>query len=370
MKTKKLRNLITPTSIVTIVCLIYTLSILINSAGNPLAFVLLGTQFSQGDPHGSEGYDGQFAYQIALNPLEAAPYLDVPAYRYQRVLYPFLVRVLAFGQAGLIPWALILVNLAAIGLGTWGVESILVNLRVSRWYALIYGLYGGQLAALRTDLNEPLAYALVIGAIWAWSRERRVWAIVAFGLAALAKETSLIFLAAYVLYALKMRWWRWAMGLTLGGVGPFMVYQGLLWAWLGHFGVGSGGAGATPFSWIPLGGWLTIARVHLGAFLLISLVVAPMSIWPALAGVWLSVRRLWPGDVHPFVYSLLLNSLAILFLPTSTFREPLAMLRLTQGVVVSMLLYGSLTRSWRILNYSFLWLFTNVLLVNGVAGAG
>jgi hypothetical protein len=57
----------------------------------------------------------------------------------------------------------------------------------------------------------------------------------------------------------------------------------------------------------------------------------------------------------------------ILFLPNSTFREPLAMLRLTQGLVVSMLLYGALRRSWRILNYCYLWLFTNVLLVGGVA---
>ena len=355
---------------VIIVCLIYILGILILSGGDPLAFVLLGTRFSEGAMQGSEGYDGQFAYQIALDPLEAAPYLDVPAYRYQRILYPFLARLLAFGQADLIPWALILINLAAIGLGTWATENLLINLRVSRWYALIYGLYGGQLLALRTDLNEPLAYALVVGAILAWTRERRIWAIVAFGLAALAKETTLIFLAAYILYTLKMRQWRWAIGLALGGTGPFIAYQCLLWAWLGSFGVGSGGAGATPFSLIPLGGWLAIAKVHFGAFLLISLIVVPMSIFPGLAGIWLSLRRLWPGEVHPLVYSLLINSLVILFLPTSTFREPVAMLRLTQGLVVSMLLYGGLNRSWRILNYSSLWIFTNVLLLKGVAGPG
>jgi hypothetical protein len=60
----------------------------------------------------------------------------------------------------------------------------------------------------------------------------------------------------------------------------------------------------------------------------------------------------------------------ILFLPTSTFREPVAMLRLTQGLVISILLYGGLNRSRRILKYSFLWIFTNVLLLKGVAGPG
>jgi hypothetical protein len=44
------------------------------------------------------------------------------------------------------------------------------------------------------------------------------------------------------------------------------------------------------------------------------------------------------------------------------------MLRLTIGLVSAMLLYGALTKSWRVLNYSLLWLLTNVLLLKDVAG--
>jgi hypothetical protein len=145
----------------------------------------------------------------------------------------------------------------------------------------------------------------------------------------------------------------------MGGL-PFVAYQLLLWAWLGDFGLGSGGAGATPFSLIPLGGWLEIAQVKFAAFLVISLIVVPMSVLPAMAGTALSAR----------LVSLLLNSLVILFLPNSTFREPVAMMRLTQGLMVSMLLYGGLSKSSRVLNYSFLWVVTNVLLLKGVAGPG
>ncbi len=358
-----------PTTLVVLVCLVYTLSVLITAGGDPLAFALLGTRFSEGDPQGTEGYDGQFAYQIALRPLAAAPYLDVPAYRYQRILYPLLARLLALGQPELIPWALIILNVAAIGLGTWATELLLMDLGVSRWYALIYGLYGGQLLALRTDLNEPLAQALVQGAMLAWARERRWLAVGAFGLAALAKETMLIFLAAYVLYTVYQRRWRWTFGLGLGAV-PFAAYQLLLWDWLGSFGVGSGGAAATHFSLIPLGGLLEIAQVKWTAFLLISLIVVPLSVLPAIAGVVMGLRDLIRGRIHPFVLGLVLNGAVILLLPNSTFREVAAMVRLTQGLAVSMLLYGGLTRSSRILNYSFLWIVANVLLIKGVAGPG
>ena len=36
-------------------------------------------------------------------------------------------------------------------------SRILADLGANRWYALVYGLYGAQLLALRADLNEALA---------------------------------------------------------------------------------------------------------------------------------------------------------------------------------------------------------------------
>jgi hypothetical protein len=170
-----------------------------------------------------------------------------------------------------------------------------------------------------------------------------------------------------LLYTLVERQWFWLVGLSTATL-PFLGYQLLLLKWFGRFGVGAGGVGATSFSLLPLGGWLAIAGVSLTAFLIISLVVVPMSILPSLAGVRLSGQDLYIGKLHPFIFSLFLNALVILFLPTSTFREPVAMLRLTIGLVSAMLLYGALTKSWRVLNYSLLWLLTNILLLKDVAG--
>ncbi|MDM8518745.1 hypothetical protein QUF64_01760 [Anaerolineales bacterium HSG6] len=357
---------LTPTLIVIICSLIYVGVVLGMNQLDPMSFVLLGTQYSEADPNGTEGYDGQFAYQIALNPTQAVPYLDVPAYRYQRLLYPMLARWLALGQADLIPWTLILVNLLAIGWGTWMTEKLLVDLRVSRWYALSYGLYGGQMLTLRTDLNEPLAQALIQTAMWLWVKQRVWGTVLAFALAAFAKETSLIFLGAYIFSCLLQKEWRNSIKLSLAVV-PFLGYQGLLWIWLGSFGLGSGGAGATPFSPIPLWGWLSIISVSVVGFLLISLVVFPMSILPALAGVRLSLPHLRAKQWHSYIISLFLHSLILLCLPASTMREPAAMMRLTQGLMVAMLLYGAWVKSPRILRYTTLWIFTNALLIGGVA---
>ena len=70
--------------------------------GDPLALARIGARFSAGDPQGTQGYDGQFVYYIALdpNPAAVAPRLDVPAYRYQRILLPLLARLADERDAG------------------------------------------------------------------------------------------------------------------------------------------------------------------------------------------------------------------------------------------------------------------------------
>ncbi len=59
---------------------------------------------------------------------------------------------------------------------------------------------------------------------------------------------------------------------------------------------------------------------------------------------------------------LLTNALATVFLPRSTLREPLAMLRLATGLVTSTILYGAAKCSKRILNYTLFWLASLVFL--------
>ncbi|NIS82113.1 MAG: hypothetical protein GTO14_18325, partial [Anaerolineales bacterium] len=66
----------------------YVLWRLVAAEWNPVALAELGTRFSEVDPGGTEGYDGQFVYYMAVDPdpRSVQEHLDVPAYRYQRIL--------------------------------------------------------------------------------------------------------------------------------------------------------------------------------------------------------------------------------------------------------------------------------------------
>ena len=358
-----LTGAIRPWMIVGLVAAAYGGVVLASHDMDPLAFAMLGTQSTEADPAGTQGYDGQFAYQIAMNPLGAAPFIDVPAYRYQRILYPLLVRVLSLGRTEWIPWALILTNWLALVAGTSLMERLLARYQVSPWYALGFGLYSGQLLSLRLDLNEPLASLLILVALHCIERKRWLGVGVFLALAALAKETSLIFLGGILIWLLSQR--RFLEILLVGSVGgiPFALYQVFLVFWLGSPGLGSGGAGATPFTWIPFGGLWAVFPHGAEVFALFLVIMLPWVVLPTLACLSLSVLDLVRGQRHHFVWLLLLNSLATMFLPFSTYREPLAMARLTIGLVMATILYGAWKRSRRTLNYSLFWLATLALVL-------
>ncbi len=362
-----------PWWIVSLVAAVYLAVVVAANGGDALALARLGSRFSEGDPEGTEGYDGQFAYYIAREPLQGWQQCDVPAYRYQRILYPILARLLALGQQTWIPYTLPLINLVALGAGTWLTERILRRYHISRWYALTYGLYAGHLMSLRLDLSEPLAHALVQAAILAAERDRwceRVspdgsgfgWPTLFFVLAALAKETTLVFVAGYLLFLLVQRRWRRTAGLAVGVGVPFLAWQAVLWVWLDSLGLGSGGAGATGWELLPFRGLWSVGAIDLRVLALLSVMMVPLAVIPTLLSLWASGRDLWKGHWHPFTTMLLANALAMLFLPQSTYREPLAMLRLTSGLVVATINYGAAKRSRRILNYTLLWLTSLALL--------
>jgi len=386
-----------PWVIVLVLALAYVGLTLARYEGDPLIFALVGTQYSgrgyaQSDPQGTQGYDGQFAYYIARDPAGGWRYCDVPAYRYQRILYPLLAWALALGQPGVVPWTLVALNVAALVGGTYFTERLLETRGVSRWYALVYGLYGGLVAGLRLDLTEPLAYGLVQAGLWAWEerRDRRqeaggrrqeaggrgyakgqrggycslFIASLLIALAALAKETALVAAAGLLLYLALERRWREALGLGLVVGLPFAAWQGVLWAWLGRPGVGAGGAMATPFEWLPFAGLLRVATVSWPVFWLLLAIVGPLFVLPTVWALIVSARDLLRGRRHPWVTVLLVQAAVLPFLPFSTWREPLAMARLAAGLVAATLLYGARRRSRRVLTFSLFWLATLALLVN------
>jgi hypothetical protein len=258
---------------------------------------------------------------------------------------------------------LIAVNWLALVMGTWFTEEILAGRGVSQWYALSYGLFGGLMMAVRLDLTEPLAYALAQAAVLAYERGRRRGSAGLLALAALSKETTLVVAAGFLLSLVLSRRWRDLIEWTVIVGAPFAALQVFLRAWLGEWGVGSGGAMATPFEWIPYQGLWSLPAPN-ARVLALFVVIISMALLPALAALIVALRDVIRRDVHPLVCILLVNALVIPFTPQSTMREPLGMLRFIVGLVAAVITWGAYRKSRRALNYSLLWITTLVLAIN------
>jgi hypothetical protein len=352
-----------PAAVTLLVALGYVAYRLAAVGWDPVLLAEPGERFQQGISQGTEGYDGQFALYVALdpNPKHVADQLDVPAYRYQRILLPILARVLGLGQASAIPWTLILVNLLAHSAATLALCLLLD--RYDRWvgYALLYGLWVGSLVGVGTDLHEPLAYGLIAWALWLRARGEHRRAIGMSIAAVFAKETTLVFVAAFVM----ADWQAGRLGRTRRGYGlllaAFFLWQGWLWLTFGQPGVGSGGLMATPFEWIPLMGFLRIAAHSLPVFLLYLLLFGPGIIFPALWGIWHSAQDIVRNQSTVGTWPLMLHGLLIMVTPYSTFREPLGLVRLATGLVLSIVVAAIVQGMRRPLTYGWFWLAYLVL---------
>jgi hypothetical protein len=354
-----------PASLTFAVLLVMVLWVIGAEGGDPMALVRPGTMYLEGNPQGTQGYDGQFVYYIARdpNPENVKLFLDVPAYRYQRILLPILARSVVLGRASAIPWSLAVLGIFFQTAGTWALATLLEGWGVSRWYALAYGLFAGLTLAVRLDLPEPLAYGLVAGGFLAIQRQRHLLAWLCFGLALFAKEVTLIFLVAALISALLNRRWIDVAGLGLVAILPYGLFQLWLWRVFGQAGIGSGGAMATSFEVIPFMGLLRIG-LYSPAYLAAMLAVfGPAIVLPSLWGLWAGIKKLYSGDMGIVVLALILNAMVMLFLPFSTYRETGGSLRMACGLVLSILIFSSRYRLRKVLNYSLFWLVLNAFLL-------
>ncbi len=332
---------------------------------DPVALAEIGDRFAEQSPDGAPGYDGQFSYYIARDPDPGVvhSYLDVPAYRYQRILYPILARMLGGGQEALIPWTLLGLNWVVHGLASAGICWIFHRRGVATGYALIYGLWVGLISAVGLDLHEPLAYGLVVGA-WLMREKKRenVFASLLI-LALFAKETTLLFWFAALIPAWQGRSQNRSLLILISGGVLFTVWQLWLWRVFGAVGLGSGGDLASAFEWIPFMGLLRIGFVDWRVFGLFFLIFGPTVVLPALWGLAMSWRARWQTVMDWPLAALLLHALLIVFLPFSTFREPLGLVRIATGLVLAILIVASERKHMRVLNYGLFWIAMLAILI-------
>jgi len=234
--------------------------------GNWSGFAVVGDRFPAPGIHDpgilllpdSFGYDGQFFLLAAHDPWlrgQAHKHMDVAAYRYQRIMYPWLARLLAFGDPQNIPRALVLVNLFAVAAGACFMGLLCARRGASPLWALFYGFSSGLIIALLRDLAEPAAMAFLIGGFWLYDAKRPWWCALFMACALLSKEVCAIALAAMAVHALSQGNWRGFLAMILAGL-PLALWWAYIYYRLGTLPLQGG---ESNFG-IPLAGMLAYAR--------------------------------------------------------------------------------------------------------------
>jgi hypothetical protein len=252
--------------------------LLVAADGDESRFVVAGNVWTDAatvDPpiyvFDSDGYDGQFYWRLAVDPGERD---EAPAHgvtldnitRSTRVTYPTLAYLGALGQASLVTWSLIGVNVVAFGL----LAGLAAAFARDRGHAAVAGLLvvasSGLVMSAARDLSEVVMVAAVVAGVVAVGRRRFGWAAVAWSVAVLTHEQAVYVVVAYGLYRLAMdvRRDRRLAAADLSWVVPglaFVACQALMWAITGEVAIlGSGGNNASlPFAELApeLAGWVT-----------------------------------------------------------------------------------------------------------------
>lgn len=222
--------------------------------GDATRFIVAGDHFTDpaavpGDVHvlhDSTGYDGQYFYRLALDPLtdkvtDHGITLVSPAYNQQRIAYPTLAWAASLGgRPGLLPAALIGVNLLALFALAWAAAVLAKDLGRSPAWGLIIALYPGFWITLARDLTELVAAAGLVAGLVLWRRNRAWAAAGAFTVAVLARETTALVPLALALVAVvgKRRMPPVAAWVPLAAAA---LWQLFLWSRWGTTGPGASG---------------------------------------------------------------------------------------------------------------------------------
>jgi hypothetical protein len=195
-------------------------------------------------------YDGQFYWGIAVDPVARGSVhdsFDTASYRYGHPLFGWLGWLASAGQARAAAPALAVLGLLSIfaaaavaaALGRTGTEALFVALNPGLLYSAVH------------DLAEPLCVALLLTALYGYSRERRTLMLVSLALLPLAKETLVLVPLALAAWQLVRREGRlretpWILATILPSVAWWTYARVTLGAW---FTSGDTALGA------PFAGW-------------------------------------------------------------------------------------------------------------------
>jgi hypothetical protein len=151
----------------------------------------------------SAGYDGQFYYRLALDPVNwnhtAFGITMDQSYRYTRIGYPILAWIFSLGQHQLVPVVLVVLNLLGVAVIAMLGGMFARDAGRHALWGLAFACYFGLVISVGRDTAEPLAEACMLGGLLAYRRATTpmyLLATVLFAWGAITRETILFAPAA------------------------------------------------------------------------------------------------------------------------------------------------------------------------------
>ena len=158
--------------------------------------------------HNNLGYDGEFYYRFSLNPFsyklkDYGILLDSPAYRQQRIMYPFIAWVFTYGNPNLLPIELVLLNFLGICLLAYIGTKFCKYFHKPIFLGMIFPFYAGFLFTLSFDLTEIFEITFLLAGLLFFLKKNYWQSSLFLSLAVITKETAIITPLVILLFWLK-----------------------------------------------------------------------------------------------------------------------------------------------------------------------
>jgi hypothetical protein len=195
------------------------------------------------------GYDGMYMYLMAFdpfmsrfkdNPIRYEQVVDTPPYRYTRIGYSLLTKLLAWNRPERFPMTMVWLIIAAHFIAALALGAIIRLHGGHPAWALLYIFIPGFLQSLNAGLPESIAAAGLLTGIWLILTSRFALASACLAVTLLVRETSAIVVVTMVLWLwLSRRDWRG--GFVVGlAIAPLVAWRAFItWRLFPAYGWGS-----------------------------------------------------------------------------------------------------------------------------------
>jgi hypothetical protein len=143
------------------------------------------------------------------------------------MFYPLIAGLGGLASAETIVWTLLIINIIAMGLGTWVVAHLAVRMGGSAWWGLAFALNLGFISEMNIDGAGVIAAAAAFGAVVMLLDEKLGWAVALLTISVLSREAMLIAVAGSAFWLWRRDRKRdalWVTAVPVAAVGLWAMY--------------------------------------------------------------------------------------------------------------------------------------------------